>query len=520
MKRKFAGIITALVFTGAALSVGALALLPGDFLRPEKAGEPRQPRIINPRTPVPGEDFSAVAERLAREDRLNARVALGEGETIITVLNGNFDGDPQEEQIIAYRFLSPGPGRNENAPRGTAEIEGPVYITYVDYDEDFGGWKRRWSAQSLVTRPLTLSLYTQDLVGDRSVCVLVAGMNGEGERTLTVFKKTPESEEEGETPVFVKIAEFQIEGSISVQETDRAQAYQLGLARGQSFPLIAYGRDQGSANLLDQLEITYTYNGETERYEQSKITRLPGKELEQRRVRELLGGSPGAFESFIAGLWYYVSPQGTLDSRQYIYFDPLNRELIFYGDETQQVFTWQNSSATRYGLYISSQNISVTTLRRFLDIELESLDSIRVKVFEDVRLKIGVNAPWDGSYRKATVPGSGDEGEAPPLPPYREAVYEGSIGRLRFSPDGSYELTAGGTSRRGKYVFFPLGNREILELRSTEPRPAGNAREIFLVERLPGDGEGTGKLILQRARLGARGIQELHEPAISLMQVF
>jgi hypothetical protein len=122
--------------------------------------------------------------------------------------------------------------------------------------------------------------------------------------------------------------------------------------------------------MLDQLEIIYTYNSEKGVYERTGMTRIPVSQIEQRRVRELLNGDKDRFEQFITGLWYYVGPQGTTDDRQYIYFDPLSREIIFYGENIQQVFNWQNSRATRHGLYISSQNISVTTLRRFLDIEL------------------------------------------------------------------------------------------------------------------------------------------------------
>ncbi|GHV66134.1 hypothetical protein AGMMS49928_00070 [Spirochaetia bacterium] len=510
MTRKFARIFSALGFIAAAIIIVILYYYGGDFFQVRKEGEWRQPRIITARPlPAPGEDPSAASERLAREDRLNARVALDEGEILITALNGNFDGDPQEEQIIAYRKLLPGAGRGE-----ISDAEDPINITYIDYDEEAGGFRRIWNGSAAVTRPLTLSLYTQDLVGDRGVCVLVTGMNGAGEHIMAIFRKNAAGADPVVDPVFEKIAEITIDGSISIKETERSGAYQMGQARGASFPIVAYGRDHNSKNILDQLEITYVFNEERNLYEQRQIRAVPGAELEQRRVRELLSGNRGAFESFITGLWYYVSPQGTLDSRQYIYFDPEARELIFYGDETQQVFTWQNSSITRYGLYISSQNISVTTLRRFLDIELESLESIRVKVFEDVRLKIGVNAPWDGSYRRAspTENSSGDKGSA--IVSYQDAAYEGAIGRLRFSRDGSFEMNAAGSSQKGSYAFFVLGKNEVLELRS--PDAAG--RDIFLVERSK-NAEGEEKLSLKRIRIGAQGISELPEPALSFTAV-
>jgi hypothetical protein len=356
-------------------------------------------------------------------------------------------------------------------------------------------------------------------------------MNGAGEHTLTVFRKnrTPPPPSSGEKPedisLFTKITELRIDGSISVREEERTQAYQMGLSAGQSFTIAAHSRDSGSSNIMDQVEIIYAYNPASDSYEQQKTTRLPGSQIEQRRVQELLSGNPREFESFIEGLWYYVSPQGTVDNRQYIYFDPASRELIFYGEETQQIFVWQNSSATRYGLYISCQNISVTTLRRFIDIELESLESVRIKVFEDVRLKIGVSASWDGSYRKAgtfihktaDVPG-------PAVVSHLDALYDGSIGKLRFYGDGTYELQTGDGVKKGGYTFFGLDNRELLELRPENN--GGLSRETYLVETPPpeedagpADPEVRRNMILTRVRLGVKGIQEAHEAAIFLARL-
>jgi hypothetical protein len=494
-------------------------VFPGDIFHPQGKKQ-WQTRVIIPQSTAVPETYEAesAAERMAYEDSVNAKVALNDGETMVTALTQDIDGDLLDEQIIAYRNL--------------LELDSPIYITYADFDDQTGGYKRIWSAPTAATRPGTITLYAQDMIGDRGICVLVSGMNGAGEHTLTVFRKNSQTslrerpfpdESSGEGQVFNKIAELRIDGSISVQETERTQAYHLGFARGQSFTIAAFGRDYESSNILDQVEITYSYNPGNGLYEQSRITRVPGSQIEQRRVRELLNGGPDAFESFISGLWYYVSPEGTTDSRQYIYFDSLNREIIFYGEEIQQVFTWQNSSPTRYGLYVSSQNISVTTLRRFLDIELESLESIRVKVFEDVRLKIKVSAPWDGSYRKAGMVEIASPRPGPAMAPHIDAVYDGSIGKISFSKDGAYTLYTGETVQQGKYTFFLLDNQELLELRPQNG--TGMSRETYRLER-PGPGTPPGadqgpyeNLTLVRIRLGTRGVQELHEAAISLVLV-
>jgi hypothetical protein len=496
MNRKTVKLLTPVVFVIAAALAAFLYFKPLQ-LSANPGAKSWQARVVIPRTvETAGFEGGGDVERMVYEDTMNAKIALQEGESIVAVLTQDLDGDMVDEQILAHRNL--------------LEMDSPVIVSYIDYDDTLGGYRRIWSAPTAVARPGTASVYTQDLIGDRSVCILISGMDSGGEHTLTVFRMGA-SQQPAET-VFTKIAELRIDGSIHVQEAERSRAYQTGLARGQSFAIAAYGRDFSSSNILDQVERIYTYNSGKGVYEQTRTTRIPGSQIEQRRVRELLSGGRARFERFITGLWYYVSPQGTVDNRQYIYFDPQGREIIFYGENIQQVFAWQNSSATRHGLYISSQNISVTTLRRFLDIELESLDSIRVKVFEDVRLKIYVTAPWDGSYRRAETTAAVALSKPPNTAlPYLDASYEGSIGRIVFAPDGNYTLVSGGIEKRGRYAFFTLDNQELLEL-----RPVNNGEGAHETYRVQRGGEDSDTMTLERIRLGTRGAQELHEAAVSL----
>jgi hypothetical protein len=508
MTRGFFKIVTAVIFVVTALGIAFLAFFP-NLWNVKKSSAGQQVRLILPQNPNARTNGGFSPEQAAREESYSPRVALDEGEVIVSVLNGDFGG-PMEKQFVAYRNL--------------LELESPIYLSFIDYDESSRSYKRLWSAQTAATRPGTINLYTEDLVGDRSLCVLLSGVNSLGEHTLTVFRKNPESPGK---ELFQKIAELRIDGTIAVKDVERPRAYQMGIGRGPSYTISAYGRDFESANIMDQVEIVYAYNTGNGLYEQRSRIRIPGTQIEQRRVRELLG-NPRAFEAFITGLWYYTSSQGTISINQYIYFDPPNREIIFYGDETQQVFTWQNSASTRYGLYIASQNISISTLRRSIDIELESLESIKVRVFEDVRLPIravaGVNAPWDGSYRKAG-PLEHQAQKSPAaksalIDAFIDAWYDGSIGRIHFLPNGTFEVHTEGHIRQGRYSFFAMNDMELVELRSIELRPesrpdgSGSFRETYIVEA-----ENRKVLTLLRARIGARGVEKLNENALILTQV-
>jgi len=488
--------LTAFFVAVAVLCVVVIVLLAtgaaGRFFFPHHEERPRTRLVLPPENP--GESNASPQERIAWEENINPKVPLDEGEIVISVLNLEIGDDSAGEQIVAFRR--------------TAETVGPVYITYIRFNPRTREYRRHWSESTAATQSATVSLYAADLIGDRNACVIVTGMNSSNEHTLTVFRRDTRL---GVDAPFNKIAQIQIDGSIVIIETARSLAYQQGITSGESFTIAAYGQDSSSANILDQIETIYAFNPATGRYQQTRTARIPGSQIEQQRLRELLSGESGVFESFIHDLWYYVSPQGTLDQRQYVYFDTERREIIFFGDETQQSFAWQRSTPTRYGIYVICQNISISTLRRFVDIELESLDSIRIRVSEDVRLKITVSASWDGSYRRAGAISPAEK--EPTLRPGIDAVYESPWGRIRFHKTGDY--TIAGREEKGRYVFFTANGQELLELRPDDAAGRTPAeRMCYLVEPI-----GNNAFSLLRVRVSAGSVQALHESQIILSEV-
>ena len=471
------------------------------FIHHEEEEEIRT-RVVTPRE---AGSYSVVdyIEQTAWHENFNLKVPLEDGEMLITVFNKENEEDLAEEQFAAYRVIS--------------ETAGPVYVTCIKFDEGSRRYKRMWNAPTAAARPETVSLFSQDLIGDRNNCIIVTGMNARNEHTMTIFKR---SLYQSQNQAYIKIAELQIDGSIVIQETVRPYSYQQGISRGQSFNIAAYGHDDSSNNILDQIETVYSYNPMNEQYERLRVSRIPGSQIEQRRLRELLSGVPGVFENFITDLWYYVSPQGTIDARQYLYFDPSGKEIIFFGDEAQQVFHWQSSTPTRYGLYVRSQNISISTLLRFIDIELESLDSIRLRVIEDVRLKITVNTSWDGSYRRAGA--ANPKEPISRVKPSVDALYDSSWGRIQFHSTGEYTISSSGNVRGGRYVFFTVEGQELVELRPVTQRldssgaqinETAENRTVYRIENV------AGTVIFSRVRLGTAGIQDMLEPPITLTPV-
>jgi hypothetical protein len=471
-----------------------------------KTTEYTQARIVIPQDINPYLGSELVGQILL-DDSLNTKVSMENGESVIAVLNIESDELLAEEQFIAFI--------------NSTDTERRIYITYIYFDDKTRSYIRLWNEPTAATRPETITLFREDLTGDRNNCIIVTGMNNRNEHTMTIFRRNLSKTDRG----FNKIAELQADGSIKIQEAKRSLAYQQGITSGQSYNIAAYGHDTSSSNILDQIETIYSFNPNNERYEQTGVSRIPGSQVEQQLLKELLSGTKGVFENFIHDLWYYVSPQGTIDSRQYLYFDPAGREIVFFGDETQQVFNWQTSTATRYGIYIRSQNVSIITLLRFIDIELESLDSIKLRVTEDVQLKIAVNTNWDGSYRRARAANLQETRTA--VKPGIDALYDSSWGRLQFYKNGEYTInasdqqnisTGSSAAKKGHYVFFYINEKELVELRqdvsNEQPQEDQARRMIYKI-----DTAANGSINLSRVRLGTSGIQDLYEPPITLTPV-
>jgi phage protein U len=503
-RRPQAVVVTSCAFVAALIIIVFLVTAPQDFFKKE-APVRRISQIVTPQSNKNGSVDNELEDYVVSQDATATKLTMEEGEIPVASLMEDINVDSVEEQIVAYRnMLEPG---------------NPIYLCLIEYEQESGSDKRVQSIASGASRAGTISLFTKDLLGDRSTCVILTGLDAAGRQTLLVCRYVNKAEAPLE-----EIANITGDGSISIMEQERSQAYQRGLAAGKSFDISLRELDSESDNEFDEVEVTWAYNPLANSYEKAASVKIKRTQIEQQRYRELLSGKPGPFEKFISGLWYHVNSQsGMIDKDQYIYFDPGSREIIFYEENTQQVFDWKSSNSTRVGLYVASDNISVGTLRRFIDIELDkSLESLRITVSEDVRMKISLYTSWNGTYKMAAPVVNKKRAEAEDkLAPYLDASYDSLLGRLSFTYEGRYSLESGTGSVQGHYAIIRIDGQEILELFPTKVSASIKAsKQTYLIERLASETPGTEAafegLRLKPVRLGTMGVVELRESAIPL----
>ena len=117
-----------------------------------------------------------------------------------------------------------------------------------------------------------------------------------------------------------------------------------------------------------------------------------------KELAKIQDGTVETFANYLNGLWYKTDNEE--DEIRYIFLDYKNAEVIFLAGDAQEVYNWQNSNLYRNGIYLSTVNASIENLRRRFDISLTGLDEMRVHVYDDVRMRIGADALWNGNYKK------------------------------------------------------------------------------------------------------------------------
>ncbi len=434
------------------------------------------------RTIVPSEsgsprgDTSGFADATSYdESRAQPLILMENDEAFLQAVAVDLNGDGAIDQVCAVKrmtepnvFLVPG-------------VQNPVT----------GEYSRLASLKTGVTQARTMLLYVADVIGDRTNCIVFSGMTADNMQSLAVIQPVPERD--GKTSLAV-IADLRSDGPINVREIPRSDAYNLGVTGGESYPIITYNSDPDAPDTLDQIERVYRWDRQLKRYELASQSRIPGKKLESRIVQQLQGGNVEAFETYLTGLWYMQNTTGNAGPR-YIYFDTPMKEIVFHNNVTEEVFIREAGSPRRYGAYLTSRNRSISSIRRLIDLELTGIDEIRVRIIEDVRLKIGVASDWDGVYRKmsnAAVP----QREATSLDALRKAIAASEAPWT--TPDGrsltllpvTFASNLAGSTETGSYALLTVAKTPVLQFRLDGAARVNRFYRVSLeVKEIPGGEE-------------------------------
>ena len=117
-----------------------------------------------------------------------------------------------------------------------------------------------------------------------------------------------------------------------------------------------------------------------------------------RELSRIQNGNVDTFGQFLNGLWYKTNNSSSTPS--YIYFNYDDREVIFLSDDTEGVYSWEESSLRRSGIYLTTVNSIISSMKRRFDIMLTGINEVSVHVHDNVGMIIKESNQWDGTYKK------------------------------------------------------------------------------------------------------------------------
>ena len=200
-------VIYALIFLLAVAVIVVLATGYWERFFPSEEEEFVRTRVINVREDA-SSGINDLSEQVIWVDNIQTKIPLAPSELAIAIFNKESEEGLQEEQFAVYRSGN------------------QIFITFFSYDERIRGYRRMWDEPVAATRAQTITLFAQDIIGDRNNCIIITGMNDRNEHTMTILRKNPN--QRADDP-YRKITEIEADGSIVILEVTRPLAYQQGI---------------------------------------------------------------------------------------------------------------------------------------------------------------------------------------------------------------------------------------------------------------------------------------------------
>ncbi|MBU0929035.1 MAG: pallilysin-related adhesin [Spirochaetes bacterium] len=451
-------------------------------------------------------DATRVPGEAAAKDKATSAIPLEPNETLLDLYSFNLDFDEEEEQILVIRESD--------------DADGLVRVVLADYSPFSKRWTRAWKGSTLVTKNKTFQVSVNDLIGDHNLNIVCTGMNDANEQTMTIYWKTQDIDQRPTTS-FAKVFE-QAGSAVLIEGTERPDSYKLGQSNGESWPVSVWKADAESGNYLDQLRELWRWSFADRAYVLASTERIPGASIARKMAESILDGSAETFKAFLAGTWYKESIDPLSPGALFITFQSRDESVLFSGDGLIEVYGWENSNPTRYGLYIASRNQSVRNLRRLMDIELAAADAVNVRVFQDYRIKADISGRWDGRYRRLSPEMAKAFKRSPAMA--APAAFD-FIGEFE-SDDGSslsldgtaYRIESASGAERGAYAVYELSGSTVLDMRKEAPDGQAPTRRSWIVTvgtKKKADGKVVRTLTLQEAKIGILGPEPIQNPPIS-----
>ena len=408
-------------------------------------------KVVIPVTTNKAEQNDSTESYSSVEVENTSLVQLNFDETLITTLSVDVNSDTYEDQVIAVK--------KANNPN--------IVLVIGLYNSKTSEYQRYTEIQTPIFQVKTFSLMVMDLAGNHTNTLVCTGFASNNDSIFQAYNPVLDRNRVS----FSKIVDLQTDGTIFVQQAQRNDNYSIYNMNADCFPIVMYSTEETPEGTdFEQIQTTYEWNKRTSVYEPTSTTRLSSKKIAAKELARILDGTASTFRNFLDGMWYRTS---NTEEPRYLFFDPKSEEIIFFDQAIQEVYDWLNNTLRRNGIHITASNKSISNLVRYFDITLVSVDEIRVRVRDDVRMVIGTDTLWDGVYKKTSQNINSVKTKLSEKPSIINLIEEGS-GKWKFQDntvafaEKSFTLTKNTTKFTGVYTTTTLFNTDLIQFRADD----------------------------------------------------
>lgn len=412
------------------------------------------PVVVTPNSKDDSELSSADGNLLSEGTMYTSFVPLFPSETLMSTLTLDFDGDAFDDQVIVVRKA------------------GSPYLFLIIglYNSETNSYDRSAEISTEISKIRTFSYNGIDMIGNHRTALVYQGIKTDGDTVLNMYlcKKKRGMVE------IQNIGSFSSDGTIFIQQTERTEAYELSQSQGKSYTVWVYSSDKSessSSSGITQIQTEYSWNPEKESYVQTNQLKITGNRLAAKELARIQNGNVETFARYLSGLWYKTSNNSSRPS--YIYFDYENKEVILLSDETEGVYSWEDSSLRRSGIYLTTVNSIISSMKRRFDIMLSGVNEAYIHVKDDVgNMVIKESNQWDGTYRKMSFQNVFGEDKSVSIgDEYLKELTENKIwvddsgNKYSFNRNAFKILTENGAVE-GIYAVDTVGQFPVIQFRS------------------------------------------------------
>lgn len=421
----------------------------------KNTGEVR-PKIINPITKTDSLTDQNDSDSVSDSAMQTSFIPLLPTETLMSTLTLDFDGDNLDDQVVAVH-----------------KAGSPFLFLIVGlYNADTNAYDRVAEISTEISKGKTFSYNALDVIGDHRTALVYQGMKSDGNSVMRIYI----CRRRRDTVEISNIGDFVSDGTIFILQTDRSESYALSQTNGESFSVWVYSSDKtedsnSKMTGINQLQTEYVWNPDEQKYVQSRQLKVNGSRIAARELARIQNGTVETFAQFLNGLWYKTTNTGT--SPRYIYFNYFDKEIIFLSDDTEGVYSWEDSNLRRSGIYLTVINTVISSMKRRFDIMLSGVNEVYIHVHDDVGMVIKESNQWDGTYKKMSFQSTFGEVKVPEVSDdYKKVLlaenstWKDEDENIWTLKDNIFKIKHGEIEETGIFVIDSVGNYPVIQFRS------------------------------------------------------